>query len=109
MLELARNGFLTHATARNLANAGAITEVAKKENIPVAVVQLDVTDHGSVKRAVERILKDKGRIDLLVNNVGYGLDGAFEDSSMEEIKSQYETNVFGLTRTILAVLPAMRK
>jgi NAD(P)-dependent dehydrogenase (short-subunit alcohol dehydrogenase family) len=72
-------------------------------------VQLDVTDDNSVKRAVEQILKGKGRIDLLVNNAGYGLGGAFEDSSMEEIKAQYETNVFGLIRTIQAVLPAMRK
>lgn len=84
-------------------------EAAKKENLPIAVVQLDVTDDNSIKRAVEQILREKGRIDVLVNNAGYGLAGAFEDSSLDEIEAQYKTNVFGLIRTTQAVLPAMRK
>lgn len=108
-LELARKGYFTYATVRNPAKAEAITEAAKKEKLPIAIIQLDVTDDNSVKRAVEQVLKEKGRIDLLVNNAGYGLGGAFEDSSMDEIKAQYETNVFGLIRTTQAVLPAMRK
>jgi len=108
-LDLARKGYFTYATVRNPAKAGEVTEAAKKEKLPIAVVQLDVTDDSSVRRAVEQILKEKGRIDLLVNNAGYGLGGAFEDSSIEEIKALYETNVFGLIRTTLAVLPAMRK
>ena len=106
-LELARKGYFTYATVRNPAKAEIIAQVAK--GLPVAVVQLDVTDDDSVKGAIEQILKEKGRIDLLVNNAGYGLGGAFEDSSMEEIRDQYETNVFGLIRTTQAVLPAMRK
>lgn len=106
-LELVRKGFFTYATARNPAKAGTIMEAAK--GLPVAVVQLDVTDDNSVKRAVEQILNEKGRIDVLVNNAGYGLGGAFEDTSMEEARAQYETNVFGLMRTTQAVLPAMRK
>jgi NAD(P)-dependent dehydrogenase (short-subunit alcohol dehydrogenase family) len=108
-LELARKGFFTYATARNQAKAEVITEAAKKEGLPVAVVQLDVNDDNSVKRAVEQILNEKDRIDVLVNNAGYGLGGAFEDTSMEEVRAQYETNVFGLMRTTQAVLPAMRK
>jgi short-subunit dehydrogenase len=52
---------------------------------------------------------ETGRIDVLVNNAGYVLDGAFEDLSMDEIKAQYETNVFGLIRTTQAVLPIMRE
>lgn len=106
-LELARKGYFTYATVRNPARAGALAEAAK--GLSIAIVQLDVTDDYSVRRAVEQILKEKGRIDLLVNNAGYGLGGALEDSSMEEIKNQYETNVFGLIRTTQAVLPAMRK
>jgi NAD(P)-dependent dehydrogenase (short-subunit alcohol dehydrogenase family) len=108
-LELARKGFFTYATARNQAKAEVITEAAKKEGLSVAVVQLDVNDDNSVKRAVEQILNEKDRIDVLVNNAGYGLGGAFEDTSMEEVRAQYETNVFGLMRTTQAVLPAMRK
>jgi NAD(P)-dependent dehydrogenase (short-subunit alcohol dehydrogenase family) len=106
-LALARKGYFTYATVRNPGKAGTVTEAAK--GLPIAVVQLDVTDDESVRRAVAQILKEKGRIDLLVNNAGYGLGGSFEDSSMEEIKDQYETNVFWLMRTTQAVLPAMRK
>src|SRR5919106_1789134 len=63
----------------------------------------------SVSDAIDHILSEAGRIDILVNNAGYGLGGALEDLSMEEIQSQYETNLFGLIRVIQAVLPIMRK
>src|SRR5204863_1539145 len=68
----------------------------------------DVTDDASVKDTVQTILSEIGRIDVLVNNAGYVLSGAFEDLTMDEIKAQYETNVFGLIRTTQAVLPTMR-
>src|ERR671932_2735079 len=108
-IALARNGFLTYATMRNLNKSENIKSAATKENLPLHVTQLDVTDDASVKNAVEAILSKEGRVDILVNNAGYGLNGAFEDLSMEEIEAQYETNVFGLIRTTQAVLPIMRK
>src|ERR671931_1386969 len=108
-LTLARNGFLTYATMRNLNNSENIKSVATNENLPIHINQLDVTDDVSVKNTVQAILSETGRIDVLVNNAGYGLNGAFEDLAMEEIKAQYETNVFGLIRTTQAVLPIMRK
>ena len=76
--------------------------------MPIHIKQLDVTDDTSVKNAVEAISSETGRIDL-VNNAGYGLNGAFEDLAMDEIKAQYETNLFGLIRTTQAVLPIMRR
>jgi NAD(P)-dependent dehydrogenase (short-subunit alcohol dehydrogenase family) len=76
--------------------------------LPIRIKQLDVTDDVSVTNAIQTISSDAGRIDILVNNAGYGLNGAFEDLAMDEIKAQYETNVFGLIRTTQAVLPIMR-
>jgi NAD(P)-dependent dehydrogenase (short-subunit alcohol dehydrogenase family) len=97
-ITLAQNGFLTYATMRNLDKGSIIETAAEKEKIPIRVVELDVTDDRSVSDAIQRIISEIGKIDVLVNNAGYGLVGAFEDLSMEEIKSQYETNVFGLMR-----------
>jgi NAD(P)-dependent dehydrogenase (short-subunit alcohol dehydrogenase family) len=108
-LILARNGFLTYATMRNLNKSENIKVVATKENLPIQIKQLDVTDDVSVTNAIQAISSEAGRIDVLVNNAGYGLNGAFEDLAMDEIKAQYETNVFGLIRTTQAVLPIMRK
>jgi NAD(P)-dependent dehydrogenase (short-subunit alcohol dehydrogenase family) len=108
-LALARNGFLTYATMRNLNKSDNIKSVATKENLPIRINQLDVTNDMSVTNAIQTISSDAGRIDILVNNAGYGLNGAFEDLGMDEIRAQYETNVFGLIRTTQAVLPIMRR
>jgi NAD(P)-dependent dehydrogenase (short-subunit alcohol dehydrogenase family) len=80
-----------------------------KENLPIQIKQLDVTEDLSVKNAIQEISSETGRIDVIVNNAGYGLNGAFEDLAMDEVKAQYETNVYGLMRTTQAVLPIMRK
>src|SRR5215831_6180663 len=108
-LTLARSGFLTYATMRNLNKSGDIKAIAAKENLPIRITQLDVTDDVSINNAVQAILSETGRIDVLTNNAGYMLDGAFEHLSMDEIKAQYETNLFGLIRTTQAVLPIMRE
>jgi NAD(P)-dependent dehydrogenase (short-subunit alcohol dehydrogenase family) len=108
-LMLARNGFLTYATMRNLNKNGNIKSVAQKEKLPLKIVQLDVTDDVSVKNAIQSITAEGSRIDVLVNNAGYGINGAFEDLSMEEIRAQFETNLFGIIRVTQAVLPLMRK
>jgi NADP-dependent 3-hydroxy acid dehydrogenase YdfG len=89
----------------NLAKSDNIKSVANKEKLPIRINQLDVTDD----RSIRTIVSEAGRIDVLVNNAGYGLGGAFEDLSIEEIKDLYETNVFGVVRTTQAVLPAMRE
>jgi NAD(P)-dependent dehydrogenase (short-subunit alcohol dehydrogenase family) len=82
---------------------------ADKEKLPLRIVQLDVTRDSSIKNAIQSITDESRRIDILVNNAGYGLVGAFEDLEMDEIKAQYETNLFGLIRTTQAVLPVMRE
>src|SRR5918996_5593575 len=110
-LTLARNGFYTYATMRNLEKSKNITEIANTEKLPLQVVQLDVNDDRSVKNAINKIVAaaENKRIDVLVNNAGYGLFGSLEDTSIEEIKAQFETNFFGVIRVTQQVLPVMRK
>jgi NAD(P)-dependent dehydrogenase (short-subunit alcohol dehydrogenase family) len=108
-LLLAKNGFYTYATMRNLEKSARIKEVAKKDSLPIEVLQLDVTDDKSVTDAIDVISNRQGRIDVLVNNAGYEQHGPVEELSMEEIKTQFETNFFGAVRVMKAVLPMMRK
>ena len=108
-LMLARNGFYTYATMRNLDKSKTITDIATKDSLPLQVLQLDVTEDKSVKDAIDTILGKRGRIDVVVNNAGYDAFGAVEDLSVEEVKAQFETNFFGAIRVMKAVLPTMRK
>jgi NAD(P)-dependent dehydrogenase (short-subunit alcohol dehydrogenase family) len=107
-LMLARKGFYTYASARNINKSASLQLIANAERLPLKLIQLDVTDDSSVKDALEKVVLEKGRIDVLVNNVGYGLFGAFGDLSLDEIKAQFETNFFGVIRVIQHVLPIMR-
>jgi NAD(P)-dependent dehydrogenase (short-subunit alcohol dehydrogenase family) len=108
-LLLARKGFYTYATMRNLNKSLKLKEIAEKENLPLEVLKLDVTDDKSVKDAIKQIINESSRIDVLVNNAGYGVMGAIEDLSLEEFKSQFETNFFGVIRVTKEVIPIMRK
>jgi NAD(P)-dependent dehydrogenase (short-subunit alcohol dehydrogenase family) len=109
-LTLARNGFYTYATMRNLKKSTHIKEIANKEALPLKVIQLDVDDDLSAKNAIQEIISEKQRIDILVNNAGYGLIGPIEDSSIEEeLKPQFETNLYGVVRVTQQVLPIMRR
>ncbi|MDQ3836390.1 MAG: SDR family oxidoreductase, partial [Thermoproteota archaeon] len=108
-LALARNRYLTYATMRNLGKRDSIESVAGKQQLHIRVVQLDVTNENSIKNAIQSILSEAGRIDVLVNNAGYGLTGAFEDIEIDEIKQLYDTNLFGVIRVTQAILPIMRK
>ncbi|MGA9150100.1 MAG: SDR family oxidoreductase [Candidatus Nitrosopolaris sp.] len=108
-LSLARAGFYTYATMRNIDKSSKIIEIAQEDNLPLEVLQLDVTDDKSVKDAIEMIAGKQRRIDVVVNNAGYGSTGAVEDFAIDEIKAQFETNFFGVIRVIQYVLPLMRE
>jgi NAD(P)-dependent dehydrogenase (short-subunit alcohol dehydrogenase family) len=118
-LLLARNGFHTFATMRNTQKSEIIKEIANNERLPLHVIQLDVNSDSSVKDAIKNIAaigetsenKNKNenkRIDVLVNNAGYALIGCVEDLSIEEIKAQFESNLFGMIRVSQAALPYMK-
>ena len=108
-LIFARNQFMTYATMRNLSKSDRLRDIISKEKIPLNITQLDVNDDSSVNNAIDNIIREYGRIDILVNNAGYDFFGSLEESSLEEIKQQFETNVFGVMRATKAVVPTMRK
>jgi len=108
-LLLSKNGFRTYATVRNLDKAKAIRDITDNSELPIQVLELDVDSDKSVEDSIDKIIKESKRIDVLVNNAGYDLTGALEDLTMDEIKAQFETNLFGAIRVMKAVLPTMRK
>lgn len=109
-LVLAKNGFVTYATMRNLGKSNKIIELKQKKKLPLEVLKLDVTDDKSIKEAIGKIANEQqGTIDVLVNNAGYGLLGPLEELSIQEFKEQFEANVFGVIRVIQEILPIMRK
>jgi NAD(P)-dependent dehydrogenase (short-subunit alcohol dehydrogenase family) len=108
-LALARNGFHTFATMRDLGKDEKIKQVIEKEDLSIEILELDVDSKESVNQAIKIILEKKDRIDVLVNNAGYGMWGTVEDVSINEFKEQFETNFFSIIRLIQKVAPIMRK
>ena len=100
---LAKQGHRVYAAARRL----ELMEPLKA--LGVQVLRLDVTDESSMQQCVDAVIQAEGRIDVLVNNAGYGYFGTIETVSMEEARRQLEVNVFGLARLTQMVLPQMRK
>lgn len=101
-LELAKAGFTVYAAARRVERMTALADAGMQ------VLKMDVTDDKSMVNGIEKIVAETGRIDVLVNNAGYGSYGAVEDVPMSEAKYQFEVNVFGLARLSQLVLPYMR-
>ena len=106
---LAREGHFTFATMRNLKKAETLEKIVKDENLPISILELDVDNKESMDNAIEKIMEQKGRIDTLVNNAGWGMWGTVEDVSIDEFKEQFETNFFSIVRMIQKIAPIMRK
>lgn len=97
---LAAQGFQVFGTSRSPAH---------KEAFNFELLALDVDSEASVQTCVQTILERTGRIDLLVNNAGFAQGGALEETSLEDARAQFDTNVFGVLRMLKAVLPVMRQ
>jgi NAD(P)-dependent dehydrogenase (short-subunit alcohol dehydrogenase family) len=102
-LRLREAGFEVYAVARRVERMAALADAG------VHVLAMDVTDDASMTSGVARIVEEQGRIDVLVNNAGYGSYGAVEDVPLEEARRQFEVNVFGLARLTQLVTPHMRR
>jgi NAD(P)-dependent dehydrogenase (short-subunit alcohol dehydrogenase family) len=98
---LAKSGHLVYATARRTDDLAVLQPGCR-------VLAVDVTDEASMSAAVDAVVAEHGRVGGLVNNAGYGEYGAVEDVSMDRVRRQFETNVFGLARLCQLVLPSMR-
>ena len=108
-ISLAKDGYHTFASMRNTAKGKELEEIAKKENLPIEVIELDVDKEESIVSAVKKVIESAGRLDVLVNNAGYGQFGCTEDVSLEDFRKQFETNFFSVVRIIQEVAPIMRK
>jgi NAD(P)-dependent dehydrogenase (short-subunit alcohol dehydrogenase family) len=108
-LALARDGYHTFASMRDIRKAGELEHAAKKENLSIDVIELDVDKEESIVSAIKKVVADKGRLDVLVNNAGYGQFGCVEDVSVDDFRKQFETNFFSIVRIIQEVSPIMRK
>jgi NADP-dependent 3-hydroxy acid dehydrogenase YdfG len=98
---LSQNGYIVYAGTRD--------KDMKTDNTSLKNIYIDVTKTDSINSAVDTIMQNEGRIDVLVNNAGYGLIATVEDGTDEEMFDQFNVNVFGLLKTSRAVLPHMRE
>ncbi len=111
---LAQAGYQVFASMRNLetknaASAQEMRDWAEEAQVSLHLLELDVTDDASVNEAMTRVIEQAGRIDVLVNNAGFGVAGIQEAYTIEQVKAVFEVNVFGVLRMNRAVLPHMRK
>jgi NAD(P)-dependent dehydrogenase (short-subunit alcohol dehydrogenase family) len=100
---LAAEGWKVYATARRIEDIGPLRERGCN------LLPLDVTDEGSIREAVAQVERAEGAVGVLINNAGYAQYGAIEEVPLDQVRKQFETNVFGIVRMCQLVLPGMRR
>lgn len=111
---LARSGYYVFATlrnksAKNKAATDDLLKIAAEEDLTLEVLEMDVTNQNSIKSAVQNVIDEAGKIDVLINNAGYGGYGWTEGFYTSQIREMFEVNFFGVLELNKAVLPFMRK
>ena len=111
---LARQGYrvfagMRAAAVKNAPAAEALRALAQREALALQTIEIDVTDDASVERAIAEIIETIGRLDVVVNNAGVSYSGPLEAFTLEQVRQQFEANVFSVLRVNRAVLPQMRK
>jgi NAD(P)-dependent dehydrogenase (short-subunit alcohol dehydrogenase family) len=110
-IELAKAGYRVVATMRELSRRTKLDQAVEAAGVAdnIDVRALDVTHFSQISAFVDTVVRDNGRIDVLVNNAGFAMAGFAEDIKLEELRTQFETNFFGAVAMTKAVLPTMRK
>lgn len=111
---LAHQGYIVFAgmratSGRNAPAAAELRALADRDQVALHIVELDVTDDASVEQAIASVLATTGRLDVVVNNAGMSYVGPLEAFTPEQVRQQFETNVFGVLRVNRAALPQMRQ
>ena len=105
---LSREGNTVYGTSRRVQTSYSKDSQNFKNDFP-RMIHMDVCDGSSVEKGIDYIIQQEDRLDVVVNNAGMGIAGSVEDSSIEEVRHQFETNFFGVLRICRAALPHMRK
>jgi short-subunit dehydrogenase len=108
-LLLAGKGHKVYASMRNMGKAKLVKEAAKNAKVSLETIELDVTEPQTIKTAIKEIISKEGKLNVLINNAGFGVVGPFETLSENDIEKQFEVNYFGCIKCIQEVLPQMRK
>ena len=102
-------GNTVYASMRDVSKSDDLKLELERRDTSCHIIELDVCDDVSIKNTINMISEQEGKLDILINNAGYGIGGFFEDLSEQEIRDQFETNFFGVQKVTRNVLPLMRK
>ena len=106
---LSSSGNTVYASMRDLSKSNELKSELKRRDTNCHIIELDVCDDVSIQNTINTITDQEGKLDILINNAGYGIGGFFEDLSEKEIRDQFETNFFGVQKVTRIALPLMRK
>ena len=102
-------GYTVYASMRNISKNNDLKVELDRRDTNCHMIELDVRDDTSIQKTINTITDNEGKLDILINNAGYGIGGFFEDLSEKEIRDQFETNFFGVQKVTRIALPLMRK